>query len=282
MLVTVQRIDDEDMPLALLLIEDVTERRKVERRKDDFLMTLAHELKNPLASIHTALQLLKMGREGVQRGWAEEVIGRQVTNLSRLVEDLMDVSRISRGKVRLRKEPSSLVPIVYRAVESVRPLMVGRSQQLQVAVATGPLDLEANPMRLEQVLVNLLTNASKYGAESGLISLSARREAGEIVITVKDDGQGIPPDMLPYIFGMFTQVEGSLHSSMGGLGIGLAVVHQLVALHGGSVSAASDGPGLGSEFTVRTPGRRATPGQSADRITPPFRHDAFDPTSRLD
>ena len=163
MLVTVQRIDEEDTPLALLLIEDVTERRKVERRKDDFLMTLAHELKNPLASIDTALRLLNMGGEGVQRGWAEEVIGRQVTNLSRLVEDLTDVSRISRGKIRLRKEPTSLVTVLYRAVESVRPLMVGRSQQLQISVATAPLDLEADPLRLEQVLVNLLTNASKYG-----------------------------------------------------------------------------------------------------------------------
>ena len=136
MLVTVQRIDEEDTPLALLLIEDVTERRKVERRKDDFLMTLAHELKNPLASINTALRLLNMGGEGVQRGWAEEVIGRQVTNLSRLVEDLTDVSRISRGKIRLRKEPTSLVTVLDPGLlESVRPLMVGRSQQLQISVA---------------------------------------------------------------------------------------------------------------------------------------------------
>jgi len=224
------------------------------RHEDEFLMVLAHELRNPIASIGAAARLLRESDSQEQRRWAGEVIERQNAQLARLVEDLMDASRLGRGNVRLEKERLELGDVVGRAVDAVRPLMDRRSHELTVAVSPGPLAVEGDPMRLEQVLVNLLANAAKYTDDGGRVRLEAGREGRDLVITVRDTGRGILPEMLPRVFEMFSQAERTLDRAQGGLGLGLAIVQRLVALHGGSVSAASDGPGEGSEFVVRLPG----------------------------
>lgn len=227
--------------------------RRGGRHEDEFLMVLAHELRNPIASIGAAARLLRESDSGEQRRWAGEVIERQNAQLARLVEDLMDVSRLGRGNVRLKKERLELGDVIGRAVDAVRPLMDGRSHELTIAPSPGPMAVDGDPMRLEQVLVNLLANAAKYTDEGGRVQLKAERDGQDLVITVRDTGQGILPEMLPRVFEMFSQAERTLDRSQGGLGLGLAIVERLVALHGGSVSAASDGLGRGSEFTVRLP-----------------------------
>ncbi|MBX6312540.1 MAG: response regulator [Isosphaeraceae bacterium] len=266
--------DEADRPQYLTGISvDITERRRAEeelrrhneqlaeadRRKDEFLAMLAHELRNPLAAIAGALRLAEGSEADPEdHGWALGVIDRQVRHLNRLIDDLLDVSRISRGKVQLRTEPLDLAPLVARAAEAVRPLIEARGHALSIALAPGPLRLVADPTRLEQVLVNLLSNAAKYTEEGGRIALEARRAGDQIVVAVSDNGIGIPPEMLPQIFELFTQVERSLDRSQGGLGIGLTLVKSLVELHGGSVAVASEGPGRGSTFTLRLPA--AAPG----------------------
>jgi PAS domain S-box-containing protein len=229
------------------------ERREADRRKDEFLAMLAHELRNPLSSISNAVQLF--GRAGAEADlpWAKDVVHRQVRHLARLIDDLLDVSRISRGKIALRLEPVDLAPILADAVETVRPLLEERSHELSLSIASGGLRLVADAARLEQVLVNLLANAAKYTEAGGKIALSARREGGEVVVVVRDTGIGIAPELLPRIFELFVQGDRSAARSEGGLGIGLTLVQKLVQMHGGDVTAASEGPGAGSAFTVRLP-----------------------------
>ena len=247
------------------------ERREADRRKDEFLAMLAHELRNPLAAIGNAAQLLGklVPEEGLE--WARDVVQRQVKHLARLIDDLLDVSRISQGKIGLRKEPLDLSPIVASAVEAVRPLLEERKHELSVSLADGGLRLEADPMRIEQILVNLLTNAAKYTDAGGRISLTSRRQGADLVIKVRDTGVGITPELLPRIFDLFAQGDRTIARSEGGLGIGLTLVQKLAAMHGGGVTAASEGPGEGSEFTVRLPAlespadRKPSPGETSPR-----------------
>jgi PAS domain S-box-containing protein len=229
------------------------ERQEAERRKDEFLAMLAHELRNPLSAINSAAQLFGKLETEEELEWAKEVVLRQVKHLARLIDDLLDVSRVSRGKIGLRKEPIDLSPVVSRAVEAVRPLLEERKHELGVSLINGGLRLEADPLRLEQILVNLLTNAAKYTDAGGRISLMARHEGADIVLKVRDTGMGITPELLPRVFDLFAQGDRTMARSEGGLGIGLTLVQKLAEMHGGSVTAESEGPGKGSEFTVRLP-----------------------------
>lgn len=240
-----------------------------DRRKDEFLATLAHELRNPLSAAGAAVHLLHLKappNPDVQ--WAYEVIERQTRALTRLIDDLMDVSRINRGKVELRREQVELATIVQGAVETSRPLIDEMGHQLTVTLPPGPLSVDADRTRLEQVFQNLLHNAAKYTERGGRIALRVTVQAGSVVVSVTDTGIGIPADKLPTIFEMFSQVEGALSRSQGGLGIGLSLVKRLVEMHGGSVEARSSGPGKGSEFIVRLPivvERGHSPGAAEDR-----------------
>jgi signal transduction histidine kinase/CheY-like chemotaxis protein len=228
--------------------------KETDRRKDEFLAILAHELRNPLAPIRNSVQILRAkGPPVSELKWATEVIERQVQQMTRLVDDLLDVSRISRGKIELRKERVELTKVVSNAVEGSRPLIEKWNHELTVTIPPRPIYLEADPIRLAQVVLNLLNNAAKYTEPGGRIWLTAEREAEQVVLRVKDTGIGIPPEMLPRIFEIFTQVDRSLERSQGGLGIGLTLVQNLVEMHGGTIEARSDGPGTGSEFIVRLP-----------------------------
>jgi PAS domain S-box-containing protein len=240
---------------------DITDRKRYEealqeadRRKDEFLAMLAHELRNPLAPIRTAAQVIRLlGTSDANVRRSAEMVERQVQHLTRLVDDLLDVSRITRGKIKLRKEPVELAAVVARAVETARPLLDARAHELTVTLPPEAVRLEADATRLAQVVGNLLANAAKYTAEGGHVWLTAEREGGTAVLRVRDTGVGIPPDMLGKVFDLFTQVDRSLARSEGGLGIGLTLVKNLVELHGGTVGAYSEGPGKGSEFVVRLP-----------------------------
>jgi signal transduction histidine kinase len=244
------------------LARTVTERERAEaalrdadRRKDEFLAMLAHELRNPLAPVLNALHIMRLrGVPDPELEQARQTAERQVRTMARLIDDLLDVSRISRGKIQLRKEPVDLATVVARAVESSRTLVEERRHRLEVALPDDPVWLEADPTRLEQILTNLLTNAAKYTEPGGLIRLAARVEGDEVILSVTDNGIGIPPEKLETIFDMFMQVDRSLASAtQWGLGIGLALVRSLVQMHGGRVYARSDGPGRGSEFVVHLP-----------------------------
>lgn len=228
--------------------------READRRKDEFLAMLAHELRNPLAPISNAVEIMRLrGPEHSELDWARDVIARQVQHLVRLVDDLLDVSRITRGKIRLKLEPIDLAAVVSNAVETSRPLIEGRRHRFVADMPTEAIWVKADPARLAQVLANLLNNAAKYTEEGGSIRISVARDGGQAVVRVRDSGVGIPPEMLAGIFDLFTQVDRSLDRSQGGLGIGLTLVQRLVQMHGGSVEAQSDGPGQGSEFVVRLP-----------------------------
>jgi PAS domain S-box-containing protein len=228
--------------------------READRRKDEFLATLAHELRNPLAPIRSAVQILRMtGSAGPESQAGRDIIDRQVRHLTRLVDDLLDVSRISRGRINLQKQRSELSPILTGAVEASRPLIEARKHELILALLPHPLYVEADSTRLAQVFSNLLNNAAKFTEQGGHIGLTVERQGSDVVVTVKDSGSGIPSEKLPTVFEMFSQVEGSLSRSQGGLGIGLHLVKQLVEMHGGSVAARSEGPGKGSAFAVRLP-----------------------------
>ncbi len=230
----------------------VAELDETGHRKDEFLAMLAHELRNPLAAITTAVQLSAMSGVQDQIDWSMEVINRQVKHLTRLIDDLLDVSRITRGKVQLRKEQIDAYPVINGALEAIRPLIRQRNHELIVSLQPG-LRLDADPTRLEQILVNLLTNAAKYTESGGTIWFTAGREGNDIVIKVRDTGIGIPPEKLPQMFELFAQGDRSLARSEGGLGIGLTLVRSLAEMHGGSATATSEGPGKGSEFLVRLP-----------------------------
>jgi signal transduction histidine kinase len=228
--------------------------RETDRRKDEFLATLAHELRNPLAPIRNSLQILKMPRvdaETVERSRA--MMERQVDHLVRLVDDLLDVSRVMRGKIELRRERTEIAAIVARAVETVQPLVDAQGHQVTVNVPPETLPVDADPVRLAQVISNLLTNAAKYTEPNGRINVTAERAGDTAVLRVRDAGIGIAPHMLPHIFELFVQVEPAATRSQGGLGIGLTLVKNLVEMHNGTVEAHSEGLGQGSEFVVRLP-----------------------------
>jgi CheY-like chemotaxis protein len=212
---------------------------------------LAHELRNPLAPLSTALQLL--AGDAPDRARFVPMANRQVTQLVRLVDDLLDVSRITRGLITLRREPVVLADAVARAVEMVRTDVDARAQAFTVSLPAVPIRLDADPARLAQVVANLLGNASKYTPPGGSIWLTAERLDGEVVLRVRDTGSGIAPHLLPHVFDLFVQGDASLARTAGGLGIGLTIVHRLVVMHGGRVEARSDGTGRGSEFTVTLP-----------------------------
>jgi signal transduction histidine kinase len=227
---------------------------ETDRRKDEFLAMLAHELRNPLGAIANASYVLEQaGPSGPPMDRAVPVIQRQIQHLVRLVDDLLDVSRITRGKIELRKQDLDLRDAVRGAVEMTRPVIEAKEHHLTVRLPPDPLPLHADVTRLEQALGNLVRNAAKYTEPGGHIEVDAWEEDGEAVVRVKDDGIGIAPDLLPRIFDLFIQGEQSLDRSGGGLGIGLTLVRRLIEMHGGRVAAKSEGPGQGSEFVVRLP-----------------------------
>lgn len=224
-----------------------------DQRKDEFLATLAHELRNPLAPIRNGLQILRMAPDGPHAESVREMMDRQLTHMVRLIDDLLDVSRVSRGKIDLRIEHMAIQDAVRAAVEASRPLIDASSHHLTITMPDAPLWIEGDMTRLAQVISNLVNNAAKYTPEGGDISIAVVDRDNVADIVVSDNGLGISGDMLPQVFDLFTQVDQHLDRSQGGLGIGLALVRKLVEMHGGSARANSEGPGKGSTFTVSLP-----------------------------
>jgi PAS domain S-box-containing protein len=256
------RLDADGRPEGLIaVVQDVSERpasedalRRADREKDDFLAMLAHELRNPLAPIRTAVEILQRhGTSDADGRRLHAVIERQVQHLVRMVDDLLDVSRVLRGKVDLHEAPASIADVVAMAVETTRPLIDAQRQDLHVSLPERPLYVYGDQVRLAQVFANLLSNASKFTPRDGTIRLTASGTAEHVELRVSDSGVGIASDLLPRIFEPFVQADRSLERSRGGLGIGLTLVKKIVELHGGSVSASSAGPGQGSELVVRLP-----------------------------
>jgi two-component system CheB/CheR fusion protein len=224
------------------------------RRKDIFLSTLSHELRNPLAPLANAVQIIRMSLTPTPHvEYALKVIERQMDLLNRLVDDLLDLTRITTGKVELKRRVVALHEIVERAVEATASLVADRKHRLEVILPPAALMVDVDPDRMTQVFVNLLSNAAKYTPSGGAIWVKATLEGDEVVTRFEDNGVGIPGEMLPRIFDLFTQVEAARSLSQGGLGIGLALVKDLVTLHGGSVQVRSEGTGKGSDFAVRLP-----------------------------
>jgi signal transduction histidine kinase len=222
--------------------------------KDDTLAVLAHELRSPLAAVHNSLQFIRA--VGPQEKAVDQAVGvmeRQVRYMTRLIENLLDLSRIDRGKLVLSKERCDLERVVADAVETSPPVLDERHQELIVSLPPGPLYLESDPTWIRQVLVNLLTNAARYTEPGGHIRLTVETEWNEVIVGVRDDGVGIDPELLPHLFEPYTQGKRSSEGARHGLGIGLALVKRLVELHGGSVEAHSAGAGRGSEFVARLP-----------------------------
>jgi two-component system CheB/CheR fusion protein len=261
------------------LEEEVAERKQLEqelqrraeqlaeadRRKDEFLAMLAHELRNPLAPVLNSLYIMKQFADDAGMiGRARDMAERQVQHMARLLDDLLDVSRITRGKIMLRKETVELAVVIARAIETSQPLIDARNHRLAVTLPRETLWLEVDVTRLAQVFSNLLNNAAKYTPNGGHIGLTVEASAGSAVVRVQDDGQGIAADLLPHVFDLFTQADGSLARSEGGLGIGLTLVKSLVERHGGCVAARSAGPGQGSEFVVRLPVLAQVPATPAE------------------
>jgi len=228
--------------------------KEADRHKDEFLAMLAHELRNPLAPIHNAIELMRMKPlADPQLNWARDVIARQLTSLTRLVDDLLDVSRITRGKINLTRQVVELEALISRAVETVHPLLDEYKHQLTLELPEPGVKIFGDTTRLTQAIANVLGNAAKYTDKGGQIALSAVAHANDVEIYVRDNGIGIRPDMLPHVFELFTQLDRDDGRAQGGLGIGLALVQRLVQMHGGDVSATSGGPGMGSEFVIRLP-----------------------------
>ena len=242
---------------------------ELNRRKDEFLAMLAHELRNPLSAINNAVLVSRKSKLDETLQWTTDIIERQVKQLARLVDDLLDVSRINQGKIELRKEVVDIGPILNSAVDAARPLIEERKHKLFVSFGSGTLRVTADPVRLEQIAVNLLSNAAKYTESGGRIWLIAEQVGAEIVIQFRDNGVGIPPEKLPSMFELFVQGDRSSARSEGGLGIGLTLVKSLVEMQQGTISAVSEGAGKGSEFTVRLPAatssrREAKPTSTGD------------------
>jgi PAS domain S-box-containing protein len=267
---TERPLDDSAAPIrspdgkvigTVLVFRDTTERRKVEealkeadRRKDDFIALLAHELRNPLAPLRNGLQVMRLGGGDENSvAQARAMMERQLGHMVRLIDDLLEISRISRNKMELRRSRVLLADVVGSAVEAARPLIDAAGQELTISLPPEPVFLDADLTRLAQVFSNLLTNSAKYTERSGHIRLAAERRASDVLVSVRDNGIGIPTDALPSIFDMFSQVDRSIERSAGGLGIGLALVKGLVEMHGGTVTVESDGEGKGSTFTVKLP-----------------------------
>jgi signal transduction histidine kinase len=228
--------------------------KDADRRKDEFLAILAHELRNPLAPIRNALAIMKLaGADAVATQGLAEMLERQVDHMVRLVDDLFEVSRITRGMIELRKQRIDAGLVLRDVVASSRSMLYAAQQALNIDVASEPLPIDGDPVRLAQVFGNLLNNASKFSNEGGSLWLTARRRGDDVEISLKDEGKGIPREMLPRIFDMFTQVDRRASRTQSGLGIGLTLVKSLVELHGGAVHARSSGPGKGSEFVVHLP-----------------------------
>jgi PAS domain S-box-containing protein len=281
-----RRYDTADLRLAedlahraAIAVENArlySELKEADRRKDEFLAMLSHELRNPLAPIRNALHIMTMpgaNHDAVES--ARQMTERQVKHLSRLVDDLLGVSRIMRGKIELRREPVDLAAVIGAAVETAHPALDAQGQELIVSFPPEPLLLEADATRLTQVVANLLNNAAKFSDQSGHIWLSAERQGADAVVRVRDEGVGIRADLLPHVFDLFVQEDHSLERTRGGLGIGLTVARKLVELHGGTIAARSGGPGKGSEFVVRLPVRPASAGQpTPPAVGPPARADA--------
>ncbi len=260
------------------LVRDATDRRRTEealldadRRKDEFIALLAHELRNPLAPIRNGLQVMRLaGDDAVALAQVRAMMERQLGHMVRLIDDLLDVSRISQDRMELRRARVPLSEIVANAVETARPVIDGAGHQLTVSLPAAPVFLYADLTRLAQVLSNLLTNSAKYTGRGGHIQLTGKRVGDSVELSVRDDGIGIPAAALPRVFDMFSQVDRTTERSSGGLGIGLALVKGLVGMHGGSVVAHSAGPGKGSTFTISLPALQAVnEADQADSVEPP-------------
>jgi signal transduction histidine kinase len=257
---TLQRANAELERTNRSLQKEVAERARAEgalheadRNKDEFLAMLAHELRNPLAPIRNALQLMRMKPSESQLQWAQEVIDRQLAYLTRLVDDLLDVSRITRGKITLTREPLDVATLINRAVETIEPLLHERKHELTLQIPPDPLRVDGDSTRLTQALGNVLGNAAKYTECGGRIDLRCTQQGADVEIRIRDNGIGIPADLLPRIFDLFTQLDRRSDHALSGLGIGLALVRRMVEMHGGSIIASSDGAGTGSEFVIRLP-----------------------------
>ena len=228
--------------------------KEADRHKDEFLAMLAHELRNPLAPIHNAIELMRMKTlADPQLNWARDVIARQLTSLTRLVDDLLDVSRITRGKINLTRQVVELEGLISRAVETVHPLLDEHRHELTLELPPPGVKVFGDPTRLTQAIANVLGNAAKYTDAGGQISLVASLSTEDVEIRIRDNGIGISPELLPHVFELFTQLERGDGRTQGGLGIGLALVQRLVQMHGGVVTAASEGPGMGAQFVIRLP-----------------------------
>ncbi len=239
---------------------DLSDRKRIEalesaeRQMTEFLAMLGHELRNPLAPIRNAVAMMQESElSPAQLSWARDVIDRQITHLARLVDDLLDVSRITSGKISLRKESMVLLPAMLGAIEASRPLIEARRHTFETSLPDEPLWVLGDSTRISQVVLNLLNNAAKYTPEGGCIRLTVEKGEEEAVIRVRDTGIGIPADLLSKVFDLFTQGDRSLDRSEGGLGIGLTLVRQLTQMHGGAAEAHSEGPGQGTEFVIRLP-----------------------------
>ena len=276
-------IPGAEPPMFTAFLRDITHRKEVEhtlaaraeelartdRSKDEFLAMLAHELRNPLAPLRNAAEILQSASTGAdERALAQQIIARQIENMSRMIDDLLDVSRITEGKIDLRKKPVALEAILTAATSLARSGCAAHHQELVLTLPADPVFLEADATRLEQVFGNLLTNACKYGGDGCHIALTAERAGREIIVRVTDDGAGIAPELLPHIFDLFVQASRTLDRAHGGLGIGLTLVQRLVKLHGGSIEARSDGPGRGAEFIVRLPILAQAPAATAPTPRP--------------
>ncbi|MFO0804802.1 MAG: CHASE3 domain-containing protein [Gemmataceae bacterium] len=268
---------------SVLVFRDITSRKAHElelttlaqrlaesdRRKDEFLATLAHELRNPLAPIRNGLEILRLTSGNTAIDPVCDVMNRQLNHLVRLVDDLLDVSRISRNKLQLRLERIDLATAIQSAVEACQPLAESNGVALVVSLPEDRVELNADPTRLAQIFSNLLNNAAKYTERGGRIELTARRSGNEVEVRIRDTGVGIPPDMLARVFDMFAQIESTLERAQGGLGIGLMIVQRLVAMHGGRVDAHSEGEGRGSEFVVHLPAIPPADGTRPSEPAPP-------------
>jgi signal transduction histidine kinase len=242
------------------------ELRQARRRDQEFLATLAHELRNPLTPIRNSLHILRLaGYRNDAVGRARDMMERQVNNMVRLVNDLMEISRITRGKIELRKEPVELARVIQSALETSKPLIDAGNHQLILNLPPEPILLCADPVRLAQALANVINNAAAYTDHGGRIELTVSRQGKTVAISIRDNGSGIAPDLLPKIFDLFTQGARAAGDPKGGLGVGLTLVRSLVELHGGTVSASSAGPGLGSEFLVLLPLEDQTHSRSPNR-----------------
>jgi signal transduction histidine kinase len=225
--------------------------READHKKDEFIATLAHELRNPLAPIKNAVAILRQepSDQGV-RNRLRDMIGRQVDQMTRLIEDLLDVSRIASGKVMLKTEVLDARKVIDQALDTSRPLIDRKQHILEVNVTPQPLLVKADPVRLTQIVANVINNAAKYTDDGGHIWITAKSEGGQVVISIRDNGIGLAPEMQQRVFDLFTQVDQTISRSSGGLGIGLTLVRKLTEQHGGSVAVRSRGLGLGSEFIV--------------------------------